>query len=190
MAAVATLLFSIEMLLLLLLALTVWLVYSQVVDEEHLVNTAMTGGLEQAAVTPTSQAGAYYNVGWNGAAVNLTASALPSALGTTLQAAIPASTTQVSGQSVQWILPAAAAAAWHVSGPITISGLQTTTGPNQPVTVGHQTTTYPYPVIAGTVQIPIHVVSLFQFQWSATLAESFVLPLAGRENPTTIRPLG
>ncbi|AUW92618.1 hypothetical protein BXT84_00515 [Sulfobacillus thermotolerans] len=188
--AVATLLFAIEMLVLLLLVMTVWLVYTQIHDEEHLINAALTAGLERAAVTPVTQAGAYDNVGWNGAGVTLTSSQLPVALSTTLQSAVPGSTTQVEGQSVQWQLPAATAAAWHVTAPITISALQATSGPDQPVTVGSQTTTYGYPVIAGAVKVPVHVVSLDQFQWTATLTESFVLPLAGRENPTTIRPLG
>lgn len=187
--AMATLLFAIEMVVLLLLVMTVWLVYTQIHDEEHLINVALTAGLERAAVTPVNQAGAYYNVGWNGAGVTLTSSQLPIALSTTLQSAVPGSTTQVDGQTVAWQLPAATAAAWHVTGPITISALQATSGPNQPVTVGSQTATYDYPVIAGAVKVPVHVVSLDQFQWTATLTESFMLPLAGRENPTTIRPL-
>lgn len=187
-AGVATLLFAVEMLLLLLLLITVYLFVSQIQREKLTVNTALTAGLEQAAVTPTTQNGAYYNVGWNGQGLQLSVSALPAVLGQTLQQTIPGSTTTTSANTVAWTLPPAAQTVWHVAGPIQITQLQATSGPNQPVTLGSQTTTYPYPVIAGNVTVPLNLITFFHWHWTMALSEPFVLPLAGRENPQTIVP--
>ncbi|PSR23700.1 MAG: hypothetical protein C7B44_13845 [Sulfobacillus thermosulfidooxidans] len=184
--AIATWLFSIEMLLLLLLVITVYLFVSQIHAEQSTINTALTAGLEQAAITPTTQNGAYYNVGWNGQSVSLESSALPAVLSTTFQHTIPGSTTTTTAQRVTWTLPATANAVWHLSGPIVIQQLQTTSAPNQPITLNHQTVTYPYPVIAGQVIVPLNLITFFHWHWTTTMSESFVLPLAGRTNPHTI----
>ncbi|MDA8195421.1 MAG: hypothetical protein M0Z53_15715 [Thermaerobacter sp.] len=73
------------------------------------MNTALAAGLEQAALTPTTQNGAYYNVGWNGQGIQLTACALPVALSQTLPQVIAGSTVDTASDSVTWTLPAAAA---------------------------------------------------------------------------------
>jgi len=186
--AIATLLFAIEMLVVLLLILTIYLFASQVVAEQQTLNTALTAGLERAAIVPTTQNGAYYNVGWNGQGITLQSGALPAALAQTLTTVIPGSTTETAAGQVTWTLPAPAATVWHVSGPITISQLQATSGPNESVTLNGQTYTYPYPVIAGFVQVPINLVTLFSWHWTTTMTENVVLPLAGRESPQTIVP--
>ncbi|WP_053958137.1 hypothetical protein [Sulfobacillus thermosulfidooxidans] len=184
--AIATWLFSMEMLMILLLLITASVFVSQITAEQSTINTAITAGLEQAAVTPTTQNGAYYNVGWNGQGVTLESSALPAILSATFDHTIPGSTTTTTAQSVTWTLPAAANVVWHLGGPIQISQLQTTSAPNQPVTLGTQTVTYPYPVIAGRVAVPLNLVTFFHWRWTVTMSESFVLPLAGRANPHTI----
>ena len=186
--AIATLLFAIEMLVVLLLTLTLYLFASQVTAEQQTINTALTAGLEQAAVIPTTQNGAYYDVGWNGQGVTLQSSALPAALSQTLQRTVPGSTTDLAANQVSWSLPGPAATVWHVTGPITIGQLQATDGPNQPVTLNGQTHTYPYPVIAGVVQVPLTWISFFSWHWTTTMTEAFILPLAGRESPQTLVP--
>ncbi|MCY0885327.1 MAG: hypothetical protein OWV35_05510 [Firmicutes bacterium] len=186
--AVATLLLAIEMLVVLLFLLAVYTTVSALVAARSGLNTVLTAGLEQAALIGTTAGGAYDNVGWDGQGVTVNADALPSALAQTLAQTVPHSTTVVMGGTLTWTLPPAAAAAWRVSGPIVLTQLQATTGPDQSVTLNGQTLSYPMPVLAGVVQLPLRVVSGFGVTWRHTLTEAVVLPLAGRAGPAGPTP--
>lgn len=187
-SAIATLLFAIEMVVVLLFVWAIANTFSAIVAGRRTVNLVLTAGLEQAALTSANAGGAYTNVGWNGQGITIDAGALPAALSQSLPAAIPGSSATVTSAGVVWTLPASTMAAWHVSGPIVITDLQATSGPDQSVTLNGQTTTYPLPVLAGIVQVPFQVVSGFGVTWSQTLQEPVVLPLAGRTGPNTIAP--
>lgn len=186
--AFATLLFAIEMLVVLLFLLAVYTTFSALAAAQSTLNTALTAGLEQAAVTGTTAGGAYDNVGWDGQGVTVEPSALAAALAQTLAQTVPNSTTAITGGTLAWTLPPAAAAAWHVSGPIVLTQLQVTTGPNQSVTLNGQSASYPTPVLAGVVQMPLRVVSGFGATWTHTTTEAVVLPLAERTGPSTPTP--
>lgn len=184
---VATLLFSIEMLILLALAMTGFILFSQIRTEQHTINTAMTAGLEQTVITPTTASGAYYNEHWNGHGLILQASALPGMVSRALMTLVPNSQATPAGQSVIWTLAPATAQLWHVSGPITITALQATDAPGQSVTLNGQSQTYPYPVVAGQIAIPWQIMDFGGWHWTITGHEAFVLPLAGRQAPHQFR---
>ncbi len=181
--AIATLLFAIEMLVVLLFLLAIYSTFNALVAARATLNTALTAGLEQAAMISATAGGAYTNVGWDGRGIVVDPGALPPALAQTLIRTVPASTATMTGDTLTWVLPESTAAIWHVTGPIVITQLQATTGPDQAIRLQGRTVSYPTPVLAGVVSVPLRVVSGFGVTWSYRLTESVVLPLVGRTSP-------
>lgn len=164
---------SMGFMMVLVFVMTVYSGYTALSDAARTLTAAVEHAIAGTVMKPANLAtgGGYINEGVGGTHLQLSLTSLTTGVDTALPRVWAGSQVrEIANGALQWTLPSASAAGFHVSGPITIAPLS-------------ESATDP-PTLSTTVVIPVAVPTLTG-TWTGRIHRAIVLPLAGQTQPET-----